>query len=69
METEYYFNYALETKFYFNYALEPEFYFNYALETEFYFNYADVAELADAQASGACPRKGGGGSTPLIRSK
>jgi hypothetical protein len=28
---------------------------------------ADVAELADAQASGACPRTGGGGSIPLIR--
>ncbi len=27
----------------------------------------DVAELADAQASGACPRTGGGGSIPLIR--
>jgi hypothetical protein len=30
---------------------------------------ADVAELADAQASGACGLYARGGSTPLIRSK
>jgi hypothetical protein len=30
---------------------------------------ADVAELADAQASGACGLNARGGSTPLIRSK
>ncbi len=30
--------------------------------------FADVAELADAQASGACGLYARGGSTPLIRS-
>ena len=30
-------------------------------------NLADVAELADAQASGACGLNARGGSTPLIR--
>jgi hypothetical protein len=30
---------------------------------------ADVAELADAQASGACGLNAHGGSTPLIRIK
>jgi hypothetical protein len=29
--------------------------------------HADVAELADAQASGACGLNARGGSTPLIR--
>ncbi len=29
--------------------------------------FADVAELADAQASGACGLNARGGSTPLIR--
>jgi hypothetical protein len=31
------------------------------------FTAADVAELADAQASGACGLNARGGSTPLIR--